>query len=85
MGVIGIDGTWYLLSPTVNTVAILPENLAVAYNDTVQRLKPRYIPLVQRGELTPEAAWREHTHVAWQILVTQLHLRYDRIEPQKGA
>ncbi len=80
MGVIGSDGTWYLLSRATQTIVSIRSTF-IAYNQAIQSLETHYEALVQRREVTQEAAWREHSHEAWQRIATQVHLRYDRIEP----
>jgi len=86
MTVVGNDGTWYILSKRVDFVPVIPQHIVDVYRHEVNALIPRYLPLVQRGEMPEQAAWREHIHEAWQSIAQRLRLLlYDRVEPQRGG
>jgi hypothetical protein len=78
--VVGLDGTWYVLSKPAGA-APAPALVGQRYRQEVAARTPAYQARIQAGELTPQAAWRDHTHQAWLATAPQVGLRYDRVEP----
>lgn len=82
MAVVGADGTWYVLSRRAGAAPLHVQTLAVAYRSAIAALASRFQSLVRSGAMTPQAAWREHSHQAWQQVAGRLALHYDRGEPR---
>ncbi len=80
MSIIGGDGTWYILSRQTRFNILTRQQISNVYDTEIEALVPRYRQLVQEGEMTLGAAWREHTHEAWQSIARRLGLWYDRVE-----
>ena len=77
---IGGDGTWYVLSKSPGRRPASPARGMLAYREALYALLPKYQRLVQSGQLDDAAAWRQHTHEAWEQVAPALGLRYDRFE-----
>jgi hypothetical protein len=78
--VIGLDGTWYVLSRTDANASILPELVSVRFQGRFAALWPTYRALVQTQLVPASEAWRAHSHDIWTHIGPELGLRYDRIE-----
>jgi hypothetical protein len=79
--VVGLDGSWYILSKTPGGSPPLPERVAEEYSNELVALQPRYVAAVKLGMMSQSNAWRELSHEVWLHAAVLLSLRYDRIEP----
>lgn len=77
---VGADGTWYVVSIEPRGTPPPVPHMETQYDVAMQLRARPYRALVRLGVLTRDEAWRELTHVAWQVIAPALGLRYDRIE-----
>jgi hypothetical protein len=85
LAVIGIDGTWYLLTKGVAAEPAAPAEVLLAFRAEVVVLRPKYQALVRSKSMTAEQAWRAMTDEIWQSIAPRLGLRYHRIDVLQGT
>jgi len=81
MGVVGADGTWYLIARTVRTPSMAPREVVAAWQLAIESLDSRYNILIRT--MPQLAAWRQVTHEALASVANQFDLWYTRVETTK--
>ncbi len=82
MAVIGHDGTRYVMSSGSGQKPDL-STIRDKLNTMVRKYYDHYNNLVQSGKMTPNEAWKEHSHRAVSDLAKELDWDYRRVMPNE--
>lgn len=83
MVVVGLDGTWYVVSRLPGASPITPEQVLSAWEEALVALRPQLLARVRSGRLSRRAGGQELLHRVWVAIAPQLGLRYDRVRPNR--
>jgi len=83
IGVVGHDGTWYLLAKGERFTPVDPAVVARLVRAVVVAARRPYLPRVASGSISPDVAKRRILHDTWRFLAPRLGLEYDRVTPRK--
>jgi len=78
IAVVGVDGTWYLLSKQSAVGEADHLDVALAFTAALRALQPQFRDLLAAGAVSALQADRELLHTLWKVIAPPLGLRYDR-------
>lgn len=81
MVVTGADGTQYILMKNPGAKYYTYQEIHNEYRIVRSLLHSKYANLVQTGQMSPEQAWKEHSHEIWERIASNFDFRYIRILP----
>lgn len=82
--VVGLDGTWYVLSRRSRMFQLSAGRLVGLWREVVVTLRPAFAARIAGGELSKANAEIELLHHTWLTIAPRARLHYDRVAHVSG-